>query len=332
MATGGLVDNTITIITANIGCSTKRDKSRVFLKRLVQREKPSLLFLQESKLQFIARSYKFPRQYASAIKGEDRFLYDNDKLSLKMIDSGEITTVRDKKFKDFASYLVTENINMALVNTFKKSRKDPNILCVSWHGPHIQEGLNSEKKMKILEVMLRFVKTFSEKYGLPFIIGGDFNLELAGAKKVLKSFNDMKVHDYDAGRRPNRVDYFISSESLTLIDVHVAPWNYTEADEIFDHDPIMAKLQVDSSKDFLKSTKDESRTKRKREDTANVKEESEKKLIKTDIAKEYMEELEEKINKSIEKYSKGSSEETKKKLKKEIREEFAEKMEEFKNN
>lgn len=254
MATGGLVYNqrTITIITANIGCASKPyvkgdlDKCRVVLRKLVKRVRPSLVFLQESKFQDIARNYQFPKEYESAFKGEDRFLYDNTELELKMIDSGEIITLRDRKFREFASYIAPEYINMALVNTSKRTKNDSDILCVSWHGPHIEDGLNSKRRMVILKVILLFVKAVGEKYDLPFIIGGDFNLELAGAQIVLKSFDDMEVHDYHAERRPNRIDYFISSKSLTLIDVQIVPWNDTQSKRILNHDAIIGRLLMNS--------------------------------------------------------------------------------------
>lgn len=356
MAPGELSDNhhTITIITANIGyrmgTSYVRggpDKCKRAFKTLVENKNPSLVFLQETNYQDIAGEYEFSSRYRSVIKRrEDAFLYDDTELELTLIEFRDMLTFQNRKFKDVALLLPLERISMALVNTSKKSKSKPDILCVSWHGPHAERGLDLEKKEEILKDLLSFVKSYSEECALPFIIGGDFNFELAGAKKVLKSFDEMEVYDYDVERRSNRIDYFISSKSLTLIDVKPVPWNDKEANRILDHDPIIAKLQINSSEDLLKANEDgpnktdcgiedsfkkldiQESSKIKKEDTAYVKEE---RRIKTKIAKEYVEEIEEKSHKIIKEYCTESSEETKKELKKKIVEEFKKKMEEFKN-
>ena len=354
MATGQLRDNqhTITIITANIGFKTGKTyvrgdpcKSKRAFKTLVDNEKPALVFLQESKLKKIEKKYEFSSEYVSERKGsDDKFLYDNTAVKLKLINLREMEKIRDREFKDVASYLPLENISMALVSTSLHAKSKPDMLCVSWHGPYTEEDLDLKKKMEILKVMLRFVKSFSEMHDLPFIIGGGFNLEIAGAKKVLENFHDMEVYDYDIKRRPNRVDYFISSKSLTLIDVKPVPWNDVEAKRILDHDPIIAKILKPikdepnksecGNEDSLKKLDIQEKPKRKKKDTAYVKEESEKemeKFIKTKIAEEYMETIEKKVHKTIKKYCKESSEDSKKDLTKKIVEEFEEKMEEFKN-
>lgn len=236
MATGGLSDNEQPIITANIGYRTGRtyvpgdpEKVREAFSELIKEKRPTLVFLQESNFKSIKfkkwRKYEIPSEYKNVPGDEAPFLYDSDKLDLSLVNSTMIETIRKVITRGEESKLPLKRMPMVFVKPSTKSTCDweSDILCVSWHGPNNKSDLENEK---VLKWMLELVQKLSEeKDGLPFVIGGDFNLPIAGVKEVLTSFNEMKVYEFQqTGRRRYRpIDFFYFLQTIKFNRCRTSP-------------------------------------------------------------------------------------------------------------
>lgn len=327
MEASGLSDNQqpITIITANIGYTHSAGhhaKAKQAFSELIKNKRPTLVFLQESSFKNIKfqkwKKYEIPSEYYNIHNGDEAtFLYDSDQLDLSLVNSADIDKIRRAVTGGNESKLPLKRMPMVSVKPSPNSKLKFDILCVSWHAPQIESDLEKEE---ILLLLLNVVKKLSDMYVRPFIIGGDFNLPLYGVKEILKSFNEMEVYEYipTHRRRYRQIDFFIASKPLNLKECKPVPWNTDEMQRIIDHDPIIAKFDIQGKPKIKREEKDK-------------REEEMEKLIKSKIAQYFMEEIEEKCHKTIEECSEDSSEETKNELTKKIVEEFKEKMHEFKN-
>ena len=107
---------------------------------------------------------------------------------------------------------------------YKKARLEKEGRCttereffvISWHGPH--RGMSEEKKKLWLQMLIDVAYSLTEtNNGIPFIIGGDFNLSAVKVKKwqkdnAFKSFNI--IADAPVGRSKKDIDFIIISEGL----------------------------------------------------------------------------------------------------------------------
>lgn len=98
--------------------------------------------------------------------------------------------------------------------------------------------------------MLVFIKEIGEHYDLPLLIGGDFNLQYKDIPKEFKNPGSgliAKMYDPLERRRDRLIDFYIVSSTLSLseidpVDLENVEVEGEDAQEIFDHDPVVATL------------------------------------------------------------------------------------------
>ena len=137
------------------------------------------------------------------------------------------------------------------------------IYFASWHGPN-KSGSTDDAKRTILLGLIQFMKGIAtiDGVGHPFIIGGDFNLQVGqlinlndqNIPKILEPNSaGMTVHhrpavdDKKAERRTN-IDYFVSGNMVgenmgDLVINNIARVNHKSM-KILDHEPVLANLVI----------------------------------------------------------------------------------------
>lgn len=122
-------------------------------------------------------------------------------------------------------------------------------LCVSWHGHH---KYKTSEKIKDFKNLQSYITKLASSLGLPFIIGGDFNLSLNVAENNL-IYSNVKIYRYDPShdRKGDTIDFFVSSEHILLEDIFTIEWTSlpggADSKKIFDHVPVHATLQLNFS-------------------------------------------------------------------------------------
>lgn len=150
--------------------------------------------------------------------------FDGETEGLKTTDTW-ITELRDRLGPD-ASELLSR---IAMVKLTSKASKE-SVLAVSWHGPY-----KSKNKMGAFNSLTTFLANVIEEKKIPYIIGGDFNLNLLSTD--IKLPDDVAVTTYELSPRQEarRQD---SSKYIPFKDTFVFY-------------PAMKKLKVRSVRPFL---------------------------------------------------------------------------------
>ena len=266
MATGGTNNQKIVVMTVNIGLekrdgskdpdeSLKKKKETIKTKKdaidkLLEAQKPSIVFLQESK-----QTDEIPPNYEYLFQDQASLLFDKTKLKFDMVDKSQFEDIKQKESKgDVTKELDEARFCVATVKSLQD--ENANLMCVSWHGPFHK---TKEEKQKALEDMLSFVDAMCMKLNLPCVIGGDFNLS---CEKVISYLKQSKFESkflcsqcVTLPRRKNVIDFFVTSKSLEVTDVTAVAWNTIgeNLDDYFDHDPIVGSLL----ENFIESVEDE---------------------------------------------------------------------------
>lgn len=231
---------------------------------MLESKKPDIVLLQELVWENIRdtenskrqcwKGINIPDQYQHIIyKGtstkDASFVYDKNKLNVKIPNVIEITNCVEemKKRRNLTDESLEKVITRMCIGEIKsKEFSMTHFLCISWHGIY-----KEPKQDKILDLrnLFVFIKEISEQTGLPFIIGGDFNITYKKVKDAFENTLDdaMHLYEYEArDRRKNKeIDFYISN-NLTLVDITAIDWDSVKdgkaAKEIFDHDPVIASL------------------------------------------------------------------------------------------
>lgn len=328
---------TISIITANAGYTRATGHAALRQKAisliLNDDNAPALVLFQEfdnTKFDVTSpkwKSYNISNKYGYLYKGNDAsFLYHKDKLTLEDVDDNQkhpewkdsLIRIREElRNKDQRLELALGRMPMAVAKMVNDEQAQ--FACVSYHGP---SSVSDDAKWLEIEGMLMLVTTWSKQMNLPLIIGGDFNLEFLNVSAHLEKMGTklsvpVIAHNYKAeGKRERslKVDFFIASALLELKEIYPINWNEHLGTEILDHDPVTAKLRINSLRTHrqINSFKEEVMKKTSTEDIKNEVEEEIKKNrhdfeeeIKTNIrdriAKHaYKEKIKEKYEKEIE--------------------------------
>ena len=128
-------------------------------------------------------------------------------------------------------------------------------ICISWHGKH-KMGLK-EKKQEF-ESMLKYITEIWRETSLPVILAGDFNLEIEDIKTLVSPPLVLHTYTPTERRKLNTIDFYISSKSLTLVDINplklTSETNVTEVLSLLDHDPVVACMVTETkNKDTTKT-------------------------------------------------------------------------------
>lgn len=256
--------SSIMLVIANIGSDNKvPDKIHIRRKAfagLLKSEEPDIVLVQELKWTdkrdgennwVIWKNIDTPKQYEHVRYNEHTeasVVFDKNKFTVKVPQGKEITNFI-KKMEDKRK--ISESPpqeRMCIVEI--KSKNDPNAhyLFISWHGYYKKRS--DEEKKKDLSNLFIFIQEISKQMELPFIIGGDFNLnEEKLRKRFEKPDGNMFLYYYEHlkhKKKVNVIDFYITSEHLLLDAVAPIDWKSVEdgkdATEMFNHDPVIAKL------------------------------------------------------------------------------------------
>lgn len=181
---------------------------------------------------------------------EAGILYDIDKLEvINLTEERQIRTKLDEMIRKKKLPQGFTPLGRMFISEIKtKGVPKTHFLCVSWHGSH-----NSRKRADLLEEfknLLVFIKEIGEHYDLPLLIGGDFNLQYKDIPKEFKNPGSgliAKVYAPLERRRDRLIDFYIVSSTLSLseidpVDLENVEVEGEDAQEIFDHDPVVATL------------------------------------------------------------------------------------------
>ena len=243
----------MTIITANVGyASNDHDtvERKSAIARLLRDKNPTIVILQESGFKNFGhqwaywRDFDFPDKYKAIIKNEEaKFLYDNEEITLTLVDAGEIQKANDNLHRSNTTSGLPQAMTF-MVEAEPTDKSKPKFLCVSWHGRY---KADDDTQRRDLTLLFEIVTSFSKKEKLPVIIGGDFNVPFSGIESVLGETGSSFVgYDYKPSRRRSfsgAIDFFVSSSSLTLKGVAPVDWGSNKANKVLDHDPIIAEIQ-----------------------------------------------------------------------------------------
>ena len=346
MATGVIEDDrkAISIITANAGYTPGKGhaalRQQAISLLLNDDNAPELVLFQEfdnRKLNVTSpkwKPYNISEKYKYHYKGNDAsFLYDKTRIIFEDVDDNEewktrLSKIRKElKKKDQRLELALGRMPMAVVKMVKDENE--RFACVSYHGP---SSVSDDAKWLEIEGMLMLVTTWSKEMNLPLIIGGDFNLEFLNVsahleRMVTKLPMPVIAHNYKAeGKRKRslKVDFFIASPLLELTEIYPIHWNEQLETEILDHEPVTAKLKMNSLRTHrqINSFKEEVMRKTRAED---IKKELEEEIKKN--RQDFEEEIKKNIRETIAEHA--NKEKIKEKYEKEIEEEIRKGMKEI---
>lgn len=260
------------LIIANVSKGSEMEDNKTLRKKaiagMLESEEPDIVLLQELVWKNIRDKQNSKKRYWEGINIPDKFehikykgtstkeasfVYDKTKLNVKIPNVIEIANCVEEmkkvgKLADKSSEEVIRRMCIGEVKTKGSSRK--HFLCISWHG---RWKITDQRKIRDVQYLIVLIKEISKQMGLPFIIGGDFNITY---EQVIEKFentdNTMHLYEYDAmeRRKDRKIDFYIS-KNISLADITAIDWMTVKdgkaAREIFDHDPVIAHLRSSNS-------------------------------------------------------------------------------------
>ncbi|KAL3876805.1 hypothetical protein ACJMK2_034599 [Sinanodonta woodiana] len=206
------------------------------------------------------KSYTLPRHYQIIGNKEASIMYNTNEVTVT--ERGKETKKLQRYVKELQRptskdptpiYLdIESNARMALIVLETKGVPVMKFICISWHGNHA--GMTNDGKVTEFKNLMFFLNDIYKKFKLPILIAGDFNVKMKSIRhKVQYPF---KLYEYEASERRKKkgvIDYFIATTELHLSNIKpVDLKKYSKAynpEKVFDHDPIKAILELDSSSD-----------------------------------------------------------------------------------
>jgi hypothetical protein len=131
-----------------------------------------------------------------------------------------------------------------------KSREVPIIefICISWHGKY--NGVSLIRRESEFQSMLKYISKLSENLALPVILAGNFNVAITAIAIMVRP--PLVLHRYTPTERqePRIVDFYISSESLTMTDINPLilerETDVPEVLSLFNHDPVVSFVSTEA--------------------------------------------------------------------------------------
>lgn len=240
------------LITANV--NGKSDRKGTAQRRILAIcgfiSKYHIIFVQESQWNDITRNIwknNVPDNYKYVGNKQAGILFNENKLVYKKVNESKMRKILEEMIRKnilAADFTPLPRMTAVVLKTYGGC-----FLCVSWHGYHKCKAF---KKIEDFENLQSYITELASRLGLPFIIGGDFNLSLNVAKDNLIDSN-VKIYGYDPShdRKGDTIDFFMSSEHILLEDIFTLEWTSlpggADNKKIFDHVPVHATLQLNFS-------------------------------------------------------------------------------------
>lgn len=233
------------LITSNtgppFGKSPQADHRKEGIVGLLNKETPDIVFFQDFPwvdLQTPGKHMSITGDYAYSGWRNTSIVYKRNRFT---IESQNEIDMEDEELERYLKELTNnERLHMLKITTTSSLAS---FLCVSWYGKKAIASLQ-------LDRMLKIVKETARLNRLPFIIAGDFNVSIDIVKTEINLLG-MRIYDYEPHSQregKQNIDFFISSENLSLTDVQSINWGDLPegvgVKTIFDHDPVRATLSL----------------------------------------------------------------------------------------
>lgn len=253
---------TLIIGIADVGGKPTAYKRKLAFSRLISSCLPHILFLQQFLWPFYY-SYlppgpdevEIPGQYYYVGNKEAGILFDRYVVGFLLYNESWIKKLL-KKMKEMEILPIEYKLRierMCMVYIQCKVFPFKRFICVSWHGPY--NGMKKTDRIKELANLLIFLSNIGCQQKLPIIIGGNFNISITEASKILP--NDLIIYEYEPLRRKQGEykDFYIGSKELPLSNMTAVGWeNRNDALDILNHDPVFAKLPTYVHKPYVYSS------------------------------------------------------------------------------
>ncbi|KAL4239427.1 hypothetical protein ACF0H5_000242 [Mactra antiquata] len=241
---------------------TVRDRRRQKIQSIVDENKPHLVFFQEFVLTDIGNKkwhdYRLPIQYTYIGHEESSVMYDSRRLTevdphrAKELD----TTVRNLQSNQNNRLQTPFPIDFDPISRMcarvlsTATRPSLELICISWHGPSNGTGggrMGNSDKVTYFQHLMEFFRNIREKFKLPILVAGDFNVDMNQIEQFIK--NPFKLCKYEGSERRKRlgiIDFCIFTDDLEMgqtdwINLNANP-ALGEPNRIFDHDPITTSV------------------------------------------------------------------------------------------
>ncbi|KAL4239425.1 hypothetical protein ACF0H5_000240 [Mactra antiquata] len=240
------------------------ERRRQTIQCIVDKYKPDLVFFQEFGWSGIRRKtwndYPIPEQYE----------YTGHRESSVMFDSGMFTKVDTLPAAALDTIVrnLQSNRNNRLQTPFPTdfnpisrmcarvlstaARPSLKLICISWHGPSNRKGggrMDKSVKVENFQYLMEFFRNIREKFKLPILVAGDFNVDMNQIEQFIK--NPFKLCKYEGSERRKRlgiIDFRIFTDDLEMGHTNWINLNTDSAAEepngIFDHDPIITTVNA----------------------------------------------------------------------------------------
>lgn len=246
------------------------DRRRHTLHNVITKLNPAILMLQECPWKnirgWVWGKRSIPENYVYIGHAEASIIYDNNIVTVSDVPRDELesilTQLQSQNEDSIGSTIPTEFAplpRMTAVRFDHNILPDAKFLCISWHGKY--NGLSKKNLMDDFRYLMEFLKKIREKYQLPLLIGGDFNIGLPMIRDFVQA--PFKITEYSASerRKANRViDFFIYTEDLSLhetmpIDLDIVT-SAVNPFGVLDHDPVQALLTFGTSPEMIANMMD----------------------------------------------------------------------------
>ncbi|XP_052767189.1 uncharacterized protein LOC128207983 [Mya arenaria] len=207
------------------------DRRRVEFSNIVNEKKPNVVFLQEFSLKNIRgakwKNYPLPEKYKKIGDKEACILYDSNLFHDP--DDLDDTDFTQTNIRNILSELRrTSNNNLGepfqtdftpfprMCLTILKTKTYPTLkfICISWHGWYSK--MSVDKRSQFFAYLLEFLRQFKEKYNLPMLIAGDFNVKIEEIEDLVVP--PFKLCKYEPSERREKrvIDFYIITDELDL--------------------------------------------------------------------------------------------------------------------
>lgn len=256
--------SSILLVIANIGPANRIPddvhKRKKAFAGLLKSEEPDIVLVQELTWSdkrddennwVIWMGIDTPKQYEHVRYNEytqASVVFDKNKFTVKVPQGKEITNFIKKMRDEGKIPGIPPQERMCIVEIKSKSNPNAHFLCISWHGYYNNKRSDEEKEEDLSNLFI-FIQEISKQMKLPFIIGGEFNLN---DKKLRDRFENtdgiMFLYDYEPleHRKGKVIDFYVTSKHLPLDDVAAIDWKSVKdgkaATKMFNHNPVIAIL------------------------------------------------------------------------------------------
>lgn len=241
------------------GSPAERRKKAIH--EVVRKQMPNIVLFQEFSWVGITgktwSKYPFPEQFVYKGHHDASIMYDDTCMSVQNFPAADIDRIlsglqsnaNNRLQRPFPmDFNPVARMCMTKITSLTKPGLD--FICISWHGKSNEVGggkMEKSKKIEYFQYWMEFLGIIREKYKLPILAAGDYNVDMYSIKNCVR--HPFRLCLYEASmRRTERgiVDFCIVTDDIEFSDIS---WVNLETDTsvfspycILDHDPIVGSL------------------------------------------------------------------------------------------